>query len=118
MTAFLLALALLLSPVAVEGRCVYYSPAYDWDVIAQRNNVTIPVGRAPIARPDCGQLGSTGTLYLGDLALPFVVADCTAPEDLALVQGRGIVAEVPYPVAVRTGFVTVGWAECRLEVVE
>jgi hypothetical protein len=118
MTAFLLALALLLSPAPIEGRCVYYAESWQWDRIAAVQGVTIPAGYIPIARPDCGQLGSTGTLYLGDLVVPFVAADCTAPEDQERLARLNIVGEVPYPVAVQAGFVAAGWAECRLEVEE
>ena len=104
-------LSSLMGPLS--GRAAHYSPSWgDWRCpptqkcgIAARQGVQVPAGYTPIAHWDCRSLGRRGSLWLdGRGPLRVIVADCTAAEDLETVLRRGIVAEVPYAVAVEYGF--------------
>jgi hypothetical protein len=90
-----------------EGFAVHYGESWDWARIADKHGVVIPDEHVPVAHWDCSTLGRTALLQLGtgEHFIPCVVADCTYPEHVALVQDRDIVAEVPFEVAVEYGFV-------------
>lgn len=110
------------APSVLTGHVAYYSDHYNWAAIAANHSImVIPAGFTPIAHLDCGALGprdpdgvrrhpARGLLWIAgqEPPLPVVVVDCTAQKDMALVQSRNIIAEVPYTVSVAYGFTSDG----------
>ncbi len=98
--------------IILTGLIAFYSCHHDLYQIAARQGVTVPAGYTPIAHWDCSRLGDWGELTFSvdgtSYTYRVIVVDYTAPEDLALVQARRIVAEVPFAVALATGFLAQG----------
>lgn len=72
----------------LTGFVVFYSSSHDMPAI--------PAGYYGIATLHEEWLGWTGTLTIDGQEWPVIVCDYTHPDDVALVQGRGIIAEVSW----------------------
>lgn len=92
---------------ARTGRIVYYGPGWkDWTCpadqkcgIAARQGVTPAPGEWCVATWNQEELGRRGVLLIGRRAIPVRVCDYASPTDLPMIRARGIVAEIPYPLA-------------------
>lgn len=109
-----------LSLLAQSGAVVYYAESYDraeWEAIAGRQGVAFSHTDVLIAHRDCSTLGSVGLLWIEGDPIPYRVrvVDCTHAQDMASVESRGIVAEVPYRIAARFSIDGVGEGKLLLE---
>jgi len=105
-------------PEIRTGKLVYYSKAWgDWTCpplekcgIAARQGVATRPGEWCVATWYREDLDRMGTLQIGTRTFRVRVCDYAHPVDLPRIQARGIVAEIPYPLAATVpGMIGSGW---------
>ena len=115
-----LLLALGLSIAVEYGHAVYYAEGVMEEVVYVRQHTdkvwaTLPKEVPPVigfvALNDCNEIGDLVWLWHEsppELAGPYWVVDCRAPQDVAEADRKGIVVEVDYNTATRWGIVGFG----------
>ena len=117
MRGLLLLLALVIptppgsSPVVEHGVAKYYSRGIMQRVASYRG-LTLPQGYDGFAsRPNCNTIGQPFYARVSGVDLLLVQADCSAPQDVARHYKEGLVVELSYEMAQRTGMVRDGRAQ-------
>jgi hypothetical protein len=113
-------IALVFSFITLEyGHAAYYNEGVMEDVIYVRQNSAVweslPSEVPPVigfvALEDCSEIGDLVWLWHEDpseLAGPYWVVDCRAPQDVADAKRKGIIVEVDYDTAKRWNVIGYG----------
>lgn len=99
------------APVVRIGAAYYYAESYgDWTGISALSGYYALPTEVPVAVPLCSERGRTGWLVLPNIEAPVLirVVDCGAIADLASLQERDIIVEIPYWLAAASGFIDQG----------